>query len=423
MVQKSLHKKELVTAGAGYGREATGIVGGRRGGDGDILIHCGDFTNKGTKDEISSFATWMASLPHPTKLVVGGNHEISVFGDFNPTRAAELLPGCTYVENQVVEVQGLRIFGVPWKCQYDAQKKLAQAAARQPVDILFSHEPPEGVLDSGFGCPTLRTMMLPSHTPTPRVSVFGHVHEAAGVHRTPDSILVNCAVANDGMRAKCLPRPVRYFDIQPLLPSVPNEPAATSVSTTEPTNPLYEGPEPVEKKQLVIGCEKVKMTSHCLVLPDDAPDTLMAAVDVLLERLATEETRLLPPLQESKWLSNRAFHKCGAAEGAHQTRARTPLAIGCSERMLHELGLDGVVPLSAASTFRVDTIEYVDSVVELADDSFVSIRETALCVQAREHCDCAAAIKWLCSNVEVWGRDPNEQKGRSIAGCQPEDSV
>ncbi|KAI9703467.1 MAG: hypothetical protein M1820_005771 [Bogoriella megaspora] len=43
--------------------------------DGDILIHAGDLTNEGTPSELHAHLTWLASLPHKHKIVIGGNHD------------------------------------------------------------------------------------------------------------------------------------------------------------------------------------------------------------------------------------------------------------------------------------------------------------------------------------------------------------
>ena len=37
---------------------------------GDILIHCGDFTDKGSAAEVASFNRWLGEQPHAVKLVV-----------------------------------------------------------------------------------------------------------------------------------------------------------------------------------------------------------------------------------------------------------------------------------------------------------------------------------------------------------------
>ena len=43
--------------------------------DGDLLIHAGDLTNPGTAASIQKQLDWLASLPHPHKIVVAGNHD------------------------------------------------------------------------------------------------------------------------------------------------------------------------------------------------------------------------------------------------------------------------------------------------------------------------------------------------------------
>ena len=42
---------------------------------GDVLVHCGDFTQQGKIHEIQGFNTWLGTLPHTRKLVIHGNHE------------------------------------------------------------------------------------------------------------------------------------------------------------------------------------------------------------------------------------------------------------------------------------------------------------------------------------------------------------
>lgn len=171
---------------------------------GDILIHCGDFTNKGTSTEIQAFASWFCSLPHPTKLIVHGNHEAGPFSQWDPRTAKTVLPGAEFVNNSLVRSHGLAIFGVPWKLQFSAHRAMPET-----VDILFLHEPPKGVLDGGFGCDVISKLAERA-----RVVVFGHIHEANGVATTPKGqVFINCALANDGMVAKSITRTPVWFDL------------------------------------------------------------------------------------------------------------------------------------------------------------------------------------------------------------------
>ena len=40
------------------------------------VVHCGDFTNHGSLQEIREFSKWLASLPHRHKIIVPGNHDM-----------------------------------------------------------------------------------------------------------------------------------------------------------------------------------------------------------------------------------------------------------------------------------------------------------------------------------------------------------
>ena len=40
--------------------------------DGDVLLHCGDFTNVGKLEEVAAFAHWFEKLPHKRKIIIAG---------------------------------------------------------------------------------------------------------------------------------------------------------------------------------------------------------------------------------------------------------------------------------------------------------------------------------------------------------------
>ena len=42
---------------------------------GDILIHAGDFSNRGKEEEIKEFDAWLGELEYKLKVVVPGNHD------------------------------------------------------------------------------------------------------------------------------------------------------------------------------------------------------------------------------------------------------------------------------------------------------------------------------------------------------------
>ena len=50
--------------------------------DGDVLIHAGDFTTTGLMEQVQQFDDYLSTLPHPVKIVVAGNHDITFHSSF-----------------------------------------------------------------------------------------------------------------------------------------------------------------------------------------------------------------------------------------------------------------------------------------------------------------------------------------------------
>jgi predicted phosphodiesterase len=44
----------------------------------DIFIHCGDFTQASSIEELASFRQFLTSLPYKHKIVVAGNHDFNL---------------------------------------------------------------------------------------------------------------------------------------------------------------------------------------------------------------------------------------------------------------------------------------------------------------------------------------------------------
>jgi len=45
---------------------------------GDVLVHCGDFTKTGFLHEIEHFNTFLKQQDYKHKIVIAGNHDISL---------------------------------------------------------------------------------------------------------------------------------------------------------------------------------------------------------------------------------------------------------------------------------------------------------------------------------------------------------
>mmetsp|Transcript_38230 Transcript_38230/g.62143 ORF Transcript_38230/g.62143 Transcript_38230/m.62143 type:complete len:332 (+) Transcript_38230:469-1464(+) len=94
--------------------------------DGDVLLHAGDFTKFGTEKEIFEFNRWLGTLPHRHKIVVSGNHDLTMDTGFydrewrkwhdekqDSVKAKALLTNCRYLENEGIEIDGVRVFATP----------------------------------------------------------------------------------------------------------------------------------------------------------------------------------------------------------------------------------------------------------------------------------------------------------------------
>lgn len=172
--------------------------------EGDVLVVAGDLTKRGTLAELREVNAFLAGLPHAHKLVVAGNHDACF--ERQPAEARATLSAATYLEDEEIRVAGLRLWGSPWQPEHldmafnlPRGRPLAEKWARIPagLDVLVTHGPPHGILDRNdqgahVGCEALRERVREIR---PRVHVFGHIHEARGIHRDETTTYVNAATA------------------------------------------------------------------------------------------------------------------------------------------------------------------------------------------------------------------------------------
>lgn len=183
---------------------------------GDLLIHAGDATIEGTPQEIERFFEWFGKLPHKNKVLIAGNHDWLFEKD--PALARSLVPpGVTYLQDELVEIAGLKIYGSPWQPEFfewafnlvrgwPLQKKWELIPTG--IDILVTHGPPMGILDwSTFGnehagCGDLRKELLRIK---PKLHVFGHIHGSYGQMEWNGTKFVNASTCDEAYRATHLP--------------------------------------------------------------------------------------------------------------------------------------------------------------------------------------------------------------------------
>ena len=190
---------------------------------GDVLVHAGDFSNTGTLKDLQAFGRWMSGQPHRHKIVIAGNHDLSLdptsypktgprFGhknliSYQEARAA-LGPDIIYLEDSGVTVAGIHVWGSPWQPRFcdwafnlDRGEACKQKWLKIPAntDVLLTHGPPIGhgdlcKGDNRAGCvDLLREVQLRIK---PQYHIFGHIHEGYGVTFDGQTTFVNASTCS-----------------------------------------------------------------------------------------------------------------------------------------------------------------------------------------------------------------------------------
>lgn len=198
---------------------------------GDILVHTGDLTMMGRPAELSAFAEKFIALPHPNKILIAGNHDLSLDEHLTTVMRAQVdekfpslkevdIPllkqnfikqltekGVTYLEDSSAQVQGISFYGSPytpkmhlWAFQKE-RSALGQIWEKIPsqVDVLLTHGPPVGILDEfgendHIGCESLLKHVV--DRVKPKIHGFGHVHRAHGWKSQDGILFVNGAICD-----------------------------------------------------------------------------------------------------------------------------------------------------------------------------------------------------------------------------------
>ena len=183
---------------------------------GDLLIHAGDLSYKGSLEEIQDFLNWFAQQPHPHKIFIAGNHDFYL-EDITPEKLSELIPpNVHYLNDTLLEIEGITIWGSPvtpipykrWAFNRERGADIQQHwdLIPQHVDILIVHGPAQGILDKTLkdeqvGCQNLLKSIA---TKKPKFFIFGHIHEARGIHQHQGTTYIN-ASSVDRYRTQVFP--------------------------------------------------------------------------------------------------------------------------------------------------------------------------------------------------------------------------
>ncbi|KAI0282166.1 Metallo-dependent phosphatase-like protein [Russula aff. rugulosa BPL654] len=203
--------------------------------EGDVLIHAGDLCSWGAVAQLQVTLDWLVSLPHPTKIIIAGNHDLCLdetrvnargFQYSSITRddvakarsmiksRAARAAGLHYLEHESMELKTSdktwKVYGSPAAPRYlpgSFQYEYKDTAGAQAIykriprdtEILLTHTPAYGVLDmtrrgTNAGCPELLKTL--KELGQCRMHVFGHIHEAHGaIIHEGGGVSVNAAMS------------------------------------------------------------------------------------------------------------------------------------------------------------------------------------------------------------------------------------
>ena len=173
--------------------------------EGEVLIHGGDITRRGKLDEVRAFDRFLSQQNFRHRIVIAGNHDFCF--EQQPQEARRLLTHATYLEDEAVEIEGVRFYGSPWQPWfYDWAFNLHRGAPLREkwdlippeTDVLITHGPPLGLGDQTtrgekVGCEELRRAVKRIR---PQFHIFGHIHEGYGQWEEDGTTFVNASTCN-----------------------------------------------------------------------------------------------------------------------------------------------------------------------------------------------------------------------------------
>lgn len=193
---------------------------------GDILLHGGDCTNKGSENDIREFVYWFQNLQgFDTKIFIAGNHDFGFeyYGDKHDAPWLQHIlneenlsqSDVVYLHDSEFIIESpefsrpIKFYGSPWQPWfYDWAFNLPRMgealkskwdAIPNDTDVLITHGPPMGYRDftprgEFVGCELLRARV---DEIKPLLHLFGHIHCAHGVHYNENTLFVNGSICTE----------------------------------------------------------------------------------------------------------------------------------------------------------------------------------------------------------------------------------
>lgn len=181
---------------------------------GDVLVHAGDVSGRGTLKEIEAFLEWFNEQPYTHKIFIAGNHDFwfeKTTGFVVNEMLQEKYPNVKYLNDSGVEIDGVKFWGSPvqpWFYDWAFNRVGTDICEHWDMipldtDVLITHGGPKhiGSLNittrgrSDVGCPYLYEKL--NELKQLKLFVQGHIHEGRGTYTFADKqLFVNASLLN-----------------------------------------------------------------------------------------------------------------------------------------------------------------------------------------------------------------------------------
>ena len=189
----------------------------------DIIIHSGDESNFRdpylNNKEYEDFIEWYSKYPAKHKILVPGNHSSYIFYNLSWCKRKCKELGITLLVDELVEVEGLSIFGTPYTHIFNQwlftleKDAIGRRCKNYPkADIFITHGPSKGILDSSpfneENCGEIGQLKY-CQKYNPLIHMHGHIHSSIKSNiintglceiQTTTTVFSNAAAINDGDR-------------------------------------------------------------------------------------------------------------------------------------------------------------------------------------------------------------------------------
>lgn len=175
---------------------------------GDMLIHAGDVSQRGRKEEVVDFLQWFSHQKFQYKIFIAGNHDFffekAGRDEIKETIAKDII----YLNDSGITINGIKIWGSPitpyffnWAFNRKRGEEIRKHWELIPADtdVLITHGPVYGFLDAvsneeHVGCQDLlrRVLLI-----KPKIHLCGHIHESYGSLKRSEVQFINASQVNE----------------------------------------------------------------------------------------------------------------------------------------------------------------------------------------------------------------------------------